>query len=68
MTQFEWSHEDRFRSNGGKGPLISRILCATDKYLKMELWNERSKNPQRRQFKLSAKFLSSPSCGWRKIA
>lgn len=65
---FKWSPNDRFRSNDGKGPMVARILAETPKYLEMELWNERSKNPRRRQFKLSAKFMASPTCGWKKTA
>ena len=63
----QWKPEDRFKSNYGKGPLVARILSETPKFLEMELWNGTSKKPRRRQFKLSAKFLASPNCGWRKV-
>ena len=66
-SAMEWKPEDRFRSNRGKGPLVARILGETPKCLEMELWNERHKNPIRRKFRLSARFLASPNCRWRKV-
>lgn len=61
---FEWSREDRYRSNGGRGPLTARILCATNKTVTMERWADGAKHVTR--FELPIKFLSSPTCGWRK--
>lgn len=63
----EWKAEDRFKSNRGKGPLVARILGETPKFLEMELWNGLSKKPRRRQFKLSARFLASKYCAWKKV-
>lgn len=66
--QFEWSHEDRYLSNNGRGPMMARVLCATDKIVKLEKWNTKSKNPRRESFPLSLKFFTSPRCGWKKAA
>lgn len=63
----EWTTEDRFKSNSGKGPLVARILSETPQFLEMELWNGASKKPRRRKFRLSAQFLASPNCRWKKV-
>jgi hypothetical protein len=63
----DWKAEDRFKSNYGKGPLVARILSETPKFLEMELWNVASKKPRRRKFRLSARFLASRYCGWKKV-
>jgi hypothetical protein len=61
--RFEWDQNDRYRSNNGVGPLLARILCVTDKTVKMERWPE--KGAGRTRFELSIKFFRSPRCGWR---
>lgn len=66
-SAMEWKPEDRFRSNRGKGPLVARIFGETPKCLEMELWNERHKSPIRRKFRLSARFLASSNCRWKKV-
>lgn len=63
--QFEWTHKDRYRSNDGKGPLVARILCATDTTVKLERWNEKRPDSRRTTFELPLKFFCSRLCGWR---
>jgi hypothetical protein len=60
--RFEWAKEDRFRSNYGSGPLVARILSATDKDLRMERWPQ--SGGRKTRFTLSLKFFLSPRCGW----
>lgn len=61
---FDWSHEDRYISNDGKGPLVARILCVSRGVADMERWPLRG--GARVRFTLPVKFLRSTSCGWRK--
>jgi hypothetical protein len=64
--KFEWDQNDRYRSNDGDGPLVARILCATNKAVTMERWTPKS--PRRRtRFELPLKFFTSPRCGWRRV-
>jgi hypothetical protein len=65
---FEWSHEDRYLSNYGRGPLMARVLSATDKIVVLERWNSKNKRPTKLTFPLSLKFFTSPRCGWRKVS
>ncbi len=60
--RFDWGNEDRWRSNYGKGPLIARVLCATDKTVKLERWHEHGS--RRIRFDLPLKFFLSKKCGW----
>lgn len=60
----DWSQEDRFLSNYGKGPLTARILCATDKTVRMERWRGKGRYRSTVQFELPLKFFLSPACGW----
>lgn len=62
---FEWDNEDRWRSNFGAGPLIARVLCATNKVVKLERWNERGSRITR--FELPLEFFLSERCGWRLV-
>jgi hypothetical protein len=62
--QFEWTHEDRYRSNDGKGPMVARILCATATTVKLEQWNEKRPDGRRTRFELPLKFFCSRKCGW----
>jgi hypothetical protein len=66
--QFEWSHEDRYMSNDGRGPLMARILCATEKIVTLERWNAKNKRPKHLTFPLSLKFFTSQRCGWKKVS
>lgn len=62
--RFEWDQNDRYISNHGTGPMIARILCATDKTVTMERWLRAHPEGRRTRFELPIKFLRSPSCGW----
>lgn len=61
---FEWNQEDRYISNHGAGPMVARILCATDKTVTMERWMKMRPEGRRTRFELPTGFLRSPSCGW----
>jgi hypothetical protein len=61
---FDWDQNDRYLSNFGEGPLRARILCATDKTVKMERWKG---SGRRVRFELPLKFFQSERCGWRKV-
>lgn len=63
-TPIDWSMNERFRSNNGKGPLIARIVSKTEDTLTMERWYEKRPHSIRVQFQLPAWFLGSPTCGW----
>jgi len=67
-SDFRWDHNDRYLSNDGKGPMMARILCATDKIVKLERWNMKSKNPRKKSGTLSIKFFTSDRCGWKKTS
>lgn len=66
--RFEWSHEDRYLSNNGKGPLVARIVCATDKEVTIQHWNIRNPDGRRRKAVLSLSFFRSRKCGWKLAA
>ena len=63
--KFEWDQNDRYASNEGKGPMVARILCATDKTVTIERWRVNGK--QVRRFELPLKFFLSDRCGWKLI-
>lgn len=65
--KLEWHPEDRYLSNNGSGPMMARILRATDKIVTLEKWNTKSKRPRRDSFPLSVAFFTSPRCGWKKV-
>lgn len=67
MAKFEWSHEDRWMSNNGKGPMMARVLSATDKIVHLERWNSKNKRPRPKQFPLSLRFFTSERCGWKRV-
>lgn len=62
--KFEWDQDDRYVSNHGTGPMVARILCATDKTVTMERWLKANPDGRRTKFDLPVSFLRSPSCGW----
>lgn len=61
--------EPIFRSNGGKGPLLARIIGDDGETVTMVRWNEKGKAKQKREtvFTLPRRFLYSPNCGWRQL-
>lgn len=66
-VDFTWCESDRFKSNGGHGPLVARIVDEKGDSLIMERWN--AKSPKRRTtFVLPVKYLMSPRCGWKREA
>jgi len=67
MMKFEWSQEDRYLSNDGRGPIMARILCVDGKIVTLEKWNSKSKKPRKEAFPLSLKFFTSDRCGWKKV-
>lgn len=60
---FDWETEDRYISNGGKGPLTARILFVVNGVATMERTQRRG-GPFKVRFSLSVRYLSSPCCGW----
>lgn len=72
MKQHDWSPDDRYRSNGGTGPLTARITHVVDGQVHGLRWKgEREPVGTGRHsvlFSLPAEFFfESPSCGWRKV-
>lgn len=65
LVNFDWAHEDLYRSNNGAGPLTARILCATNTVVTMKRWRRSEDNAV--VFKLPLRFLLSSNCGWRKV-
>lgn len=63
FCKFEWSHEDQYRSNDGRGPLTARILCVSFDKVTMERFGP--KGGRRTRFELPLKFFLSPRCGWK---
>lgn len=44
---------------------MARILCATNKTVKMERWHKKHGETGRKvRFELSIAYLLSPRCGW----
>lgn len=64
MNDFDWGPEDRYRSNGGAGPLTARILAVADGRVEMQR-TQRAGGPFRVRFSLPLDYLASPRCGWR---
>lgn len=64
--EFEWDQNDRYRSNGGKGPLTARILCVARGVAQMERWRGAEGEGRSQRFQLPVSYLKSPRCGWRK--
>lgn len=60
------SEQELYYSNGGRGPMIARVL---DRYDGKVLMERKGKNSKKwTMFVLSEKFLTSQSCGWKKRA
>ena len=66
MRRLEWDLHERFRSNGGRGPLTARILCVYSGRVYMERWRRPGQKPVR--FDLSERFFLSDKCGWKLAA
>jgi len=66
-VKFEWSQEDRYMSNDGRGPVMARILCVDGKIVTLEKWNSKSQKPRNETFRLSLKFFTSDRCGWSRL-
>lgn len=67
-VELDWGPEDRFRSNGGRGPLRARILCVCDGIARAEYWDERKPNGRRTRFEVSERvFIQPKPHGWTRI-
>ncbi len=64
MSDFNWSQEDRYRSNGGKGPLIAKITHVDSEGIHL-LYGVGSKFNS--STCLSEKYFLSKRCGWKLI-
>ncbi len=62
----EWDLHERYRSNGGRGPLTARILCVSDGVVRLERWRKEGARPTR--FELTERFFLSDKCGWKLAA
>lgn len=63
ITSMEWDSTDIYYSNNGAGPLMARILYATNDTVHMERWHLTGQ--ARRRFELPISYFLSPRCGWK---
>lgn len=67
MKQYDWSADDRYRSDGGDGPLTARITHVVNGAVHMRRWHgwkEPESGNAVHKFELSAKVFFGGLTGW----
>jgi len=64
----DWSKDDLWQGNYGKGPLMAEILSVHNGTATMRRWTETGRKQTRhRIFKLNIDALLNEKTGWRKV-